>query len=500
MEAKYLFVLLNIVLLLVFGFVSMLGSRQEVMAHWTDRRCDFDVILFSYLYKPDNDPHSIGEFVSNNFEYCVSSKSTNYLKSMFNSLYEILRKQMESSDVMAQVMTTLRAQLKSIYDPFSSMMNRFWNKFRQIGTLASRIFQHLYMAMKKAGGMAIASLYLTISLQTTMLNSVDLIINVVMTLLYILMGLAVIFFLPILVVLPVVIITVSGIESAMPGKTGAMGSVFCFAKNTRILMKDMSKRNISEIHVGDTLMNGNRVESVIQVPGQELYEIDGILVSGFHRIYCAERDAWVYVKDYPCAIKSREFHSTLWTLITSDREIPVMGNTSYKLFQDWEEIPNTQEASYMWEVVARNMLNTQITPVKVPQMPPCLDYDICVREYQGGWRRLSDIRVGSWIYGRNSWTKVIGISHRGVEGGFGKVGNRITDGLWLLEPDGTWDHPDIECDTQPWVGIQLITDSGLFRIRFNTGEERIVRDFTEIGKDNIKDSDFRVDLLLESMK
>ena len=497
MEAKYLFLLLNILLLIIFGFVSMLGNRQEVMSHWTDRRCDFDVMLFSFLYKPDNDPQSISEFVSNNFEYCVSSKSTNYLKSMFNSLYEILRKQMESSDVMAQVMKTLRAQLTSIYDPFSSMMGRFWNKFRQIGTLASRIFQHVYMAMKKAGAMAIASLYLTISLQTSFLNSIDLVINVIMIMLYILLALAVIFFLPILVVLPIVIITVSGIESAMPGKTGAMGKIFCFARNTRIIMSDISYKNISEILVGDILMDGNRVESVIQVPGQELYEIDGILVSGFHRIYDKSGGTWIYVKDYPGAKKSSEFHKILWTLITTHREIPVMGTTSYKQFKDWEEIPNTREASYMWEIVARNMLNTEITPVKVPKMPPCLDYDICVREYQGGWRKLSDIRIGSWIYGRNSWTKVIGISHRCVEGGFGKLGNRITDGIWLLEPDGTWDHPDIECDILPWLGVQLITESGLFRIRFNTGEERIVRDFTEIGKDNIKDSDFRVDSLLE---
>lgn len=497
MEAKYLFLLLNILLLIIFGFVSMLGNRQEVMAHWTDRRCDFDVMLFSFLYKPDNDPQSISEFVSNNFEYCVSSKSTNYLKSMFNSLYEILRKQMESSDVMAQVMKTLRAQLTSIYDPFSSMMGRFWNKFRQIGTLASRIFQHVYMAMKKAGAMAIASLYLTISLQTSFLNSIDLVINVIMIMLYILLALAVIFFLPILVVLPIVIITVSGIESAMPGKTGAMGKIFCFARNTRIIMSDISYKNISEILVGDILMDGNRVESVIQVPGQELYEIDGILVSGFHRIYDKSGGTWIYVKDYPGAKKSSEFHKILWTLITSHRQIPVMGNTSYKQFKDWEEIPYTDYACRMWEIVARNMLNTEITPVKVPKMPPCLDYDICVREYQGGWRRLSDIRIGSWIYGRNSWTKVIGISHRRVEGGFGQVGNRITDGNWLLEADGTWDHPDIEYDTLPWLGIQLITDSGLFRIRFNTGEERIVRDFTEIGKDNIQDSDFRVDSLLE---
>lgn len=497
MEAKYLFVLLNILLLIIFGFVSTLGSRQEVMAHWTDRRCDFDVMLFSYLYKPDNDPQSIGEFVSNNFEYCVSSKSTAHVKGVFSMLYEILGKQMESSEVMAQVMTTLRAQLKSIYDPFSSMMGRFWNKFRQIGTLASRIFQHVYMAMKKAGGMAIASLYLTISLQTSFLNSIDLVINVVMIVLYILMALAVIFFLPILAVLPLVIITVSGIESALPGKTGAMGTIFCFARNTRIIMSDISHKNISEIVVGDILMDGNRVESVIQVPGEELYELDGILVSGFHRIYDETGGNWIYVKDYPGAKKSSESHKTLWTLITSDREIPVMGNTSYKRFKDWEEIPDTDHACRMWEIVARNMLNTQITSVKLPKMPPCLDYDICVREYQGGWRRLSDIRIGSWIYGRNSWTKVIGISHRRVEGGFGKLGNRITDGIWLLEPNGTWDHPDIECDTVPWLGMQLITDSGLFRIRFNTGEERLVRDFTEIGKDNIQDSDFRVDSLLE---
>ena len=479
----------------------MSGSNNEVKSHWSERRCDFDVILFAFLYKPDNDARGSGEFAADNFNYCVSSKTTDYLKTMFGMLYEVLQKQFDASNVFAQVMRTLRAQLTSIYKPFSAMMDRFWNKFKQIGTLASRVFQHLYMAMKKAGASAIASLYIAISLQTALMNSIDLVINVIMIVLYILLALAVIFFLPILPLLAVVLMTVGGIEAAMPGKTGAMGAIFCFHKNTSVVMANGSEQHICSLKLGDTLLNGNIVEGVVEVPGQALYDIDGVLVSGYHRVYDEEKTEWVYVMNYPGAKKSDKWESTLWTLITSGREIIVKPTrtTGTIRFQDWEEIPDTEQASMMWEIVARNMLNTNISmaEVKVPQYPPCLDKTICVREYQGGWRQLEDIKIGSWIYGRKGWTRVLGIAKRQVGGGHGSEGTRITDGVWLLQKNDTWDHPDITCDTESWWGIHLITDSGVFRIRFVTGEERIVRDFTEVGENKISESDTRVDALLK---
>jgi hypothetical protein len=496
MEAKYLFVILNLALLLGFLFILGDGSRTDIMAHWAKRRCDFNVMLTAFMYKPESYAGSAFEFSSENFNFCISAKSTTYLQNMFNSLFEVLKKQMEASDVMANVMTALRGQLNSIYAPFSLMMTKFYAKFKQIGALASRIFQHLYMAMKKAAGTAIASVFVAISLQTAFMNSIDFLIKVIMIVLYILMGLAVIFFLPILPFLVIVLMTVSGIENAMPGSTGPMGSVFCFAKDTNVILPKGDFKHISLLKPGDILHNGILVQAVIEVPGEALYSLDGILVSGFHCLY-HEGDI-IYVKDHPRAIKSLVKDKTLWTLITDKREIPIMGTRGPLRFLDWDEIPDSREAEVAWEIVANGILNRKPhTKVMVPESAPCLDPGLKVFITQGGWRQLREVKVGDWIRDYTGWTRVTGICERIVHKAIGKRDNRITDGMWFLNHNGAWSHPRGQLQDVTWKGLQLITESGSFRIQMNSSSEYIVRDFTEVGSEKILESHTRVECLLE---
>jgi hypothetical protein len=181
----------------------------------------------------------------------ISSKATSYLETVLGPLFEVLKKQMNAADILTQIFKVLRGQLNNTYKPFSDLMNKFMNKFNGIGSLASRIFQHLYMSMKKASAAALASIFVAISLQTAFMNSIDFVIKVIMIVLYILMGLLFVFFLPILPLLVLVLITVSGIENALPGSTGPMGSVFCFHKNTRVIMKSGDLQQICLLRPGD---------------------------------------------------------------------------------------------------------------------------------------------------------------------------------------------------------------------------------------------------------
>lgn len=296
------FLFLTILILFLLGFAMMIGqsSAADVIAHWDDRRCDLDVMFSAFYYKPDDDPRSPAEFTTDNYKFCVGSKTETYLKGLFGSLFEVLEKQMGAADIMTKVMTSLRQSLANIYAPFAKMMNNFFNKFQQMGALGSRIFQHLYMAMKKATGVAIASIYIGLSLQTTILNTIDFIINVIMIVLYIMIALSVIFFFPILPVMAMVYLAVNGIEKIAPGRTGAMGEIFCFDKSTSVVLQSGLKP-INEIKVGDILQDGQTVEAVVQLMGplSPLYLIDGVEVSGDHRIWSPSRKQWIFVKHHP---------------------------------------------------------------------------------------------------------------------------------------------------------------------------------------------------------
>jgi hypothetical protein len=496
-EPKYLFIALTLALVIGIVSVEQVGITTEVINDWSERRCDLDILMTSFRYKPPDDSRSIAQFAADNFQFCVTSKTSAYLETIFGVLFEVMRKQFAAGEIMTQVFKVLRVQLNSIYKPFSELMNRFFTKFKQIGSLASRVFQQIFMAMKKAAATAIASIFVALSLQTIFLNTIDFIIKVIMIVLYICMALIFIFFLPILPLLVIVLITVVGIEKAMPGSTGPMGSVFCFHKDTNVIMKSGDQQHICLLKPGDVLKDNILVQAVIEVPGEQLYDLDGILVSGYHCLY--DEDDVIYVKDHPRAKKSTKYEETLWTLITDKREIPVMGSNGPLRFLDWDEIPDSREAEKAWEMVAFGILNgnDRIVPKMVPTSAPCLDRSLKVWMHQGGWRPLHTVKVGDWIYGKDCFVKVTGLCERIVHTAIGCEQNRMTDGNWILHGENEWKHPVGKIENVKWQGIQLITDLGYFKVQMLNGQEYVVRDFTEVGAQQILSSHARVESLLE---
>ena len=481
--------LLVIFLLIGFGIVLGSSTRLDVMAHWSERRCDLDVMISAFMYKPDELKESSFQFAGDNFKFCVANITKDYLDTVFAKMFAALQQQMGAADIMTNVMNGLRSSLTDLFKPFSQLINRFWHKFQQIGSLSSRIFQHLYMSMKKAAGITIASMFMAISLQTSIMNGIDLVINIIMIVLYIMLALSIIFFLPLLPVMVFVIMASVGIESAFPGRTGGVGSLFCFAPNTSVLAEN-GAYNIQDLKLGQKLADGSTVEAIIELPGssETLYTIDGIYVSGGHRVWSHTDNTFISVKDHPWANRSYLAVNTVWTLITSSREIPVKGLTQSIRFADWEELPDTPVYSHAWDTIVRTFLNPNDKLLyPVPKAAPCLDVDIRVKKLQSGFVPLKTIQRGDWVLTNTGWTKVLGVCSRIVNGGIGTKGSRITDGLWIHNE--TWKHPTGKMDSTNWEGMQLVTESGTFYIkRIDSDELEMVRDFTEVGYKNLLES------------
>ena len=259
-------------------------------------------------------------------------------------------------------------------------------------------------------------------------------------------------------------------------------------------MKSGDLQQICLLRPGDILDSDIVVQAVVEVPGETLYDLDGILVSGYHCLHY-EGDI-IYVKDHPRAILTSKKEETLWTLITDKREIPIMGSKGPLRFLDWDEIPDTREAEKAWELVASEILNGKINK-SVPTSPPCLDPGIRVLVNQGGLRRLSEVKIGDFIYGHKGWTRVLGKSERVVHTAIGSEGQYMTDGNWILQGDNTWNHLSEPVTEVTWQGIQFITDKDCFKIFMEDGRQMIVRDFTEVGSQQILNSHTRVETLLE---
>ena len=226
---------------------------------------------------------------------------------------------------------------------------------------------------------------------------------------------------------------------------------------------------------------------------------------GQQRVWFEDTRNFISVKDHPDAIITNRKLNTLWTLVTSSRQIPIKGDFGTIKFADWEELPSTPEFSEGWDKIVQDMLNggqrLRMKHSHVPMHAPCLDRSMKVRAFQAGLIPLMNVKRGDWIFDDTKWTRVIGICERQVDGGIGDKGGRMSDGVWILQSDKSWCHPSGELDNWKWQGMQLITESGKFRIHTaDLNTSYLVRDFTEVGIDRLAESYVREDKLLSEKK
>jgi hypothetical protein len=326
-------------MMVIFAILLGSSSRDEVMQHWGKRRCDIDVLLASAMFKPDDDTRTSSAFASDNFNFCVGELVTKQLTTLYAPLFGSLQAQMGSADVFSEIMGTLREQMKNIFTPFTGLMGSNWVKFKQIGSLFSRIFQQLYMAMKKAAGIAVAAMYVGISLLIGMLNAIDFTLNVIIIILYIIFALAILYYAPVIPAIFFIILATVGIELAFPGRLGGKG--FCFAPDTPIVMSDSTVKPINTIKKGDILKDGGVVETVqiVKDSQEDLYLLDGILVTGTHRVWYEEKQEFINVSEHPEATLTDKKLVELWDLSTTTNKIPVKGLSRTITFSDWEDLP-----------------------------------------------------------------------------------------------------------------------------------------------------------------
>lgn len=476
----------GIVVGIVFVWIITLGiilgstSLEQLKANWGEEQCSLAGLFFAGMVKPEGDARTPSQFANDNFKFCAGQKAAKHLNTMFAPLLGVFDKQMSAADTLGDVMDAFRKTLTTMKEKFEGMVGKFMNKFQRIGFMTSRVFQQLMMAMKKAAGIALATLFAGLSLQTTIYNWIDFLLKIIMIVLWILTVMAIIFFLPILPVMFLVFMAVNGIEDALPGRTGALGSIFCFASGTPVYHESGISIPIEVLKVGNKLAGGAEVEAVIEFQGSTapLYSLRGVRVSGDHRIWSEHCHKWVLVKEHPEAIQLYTAPDRLWTLITSNREIPVAANGGTLRFADWEELPDSRVAATLWEHIVREILPTIST--LVPDEAPVLDSQIKVKKFQGGWVSIDNIQIGDWIMGDKRWTHVLGICRRKAASGIGQAGSRFTDGVWIKEASGRWTHSRKLPDSKSWIGHHLVTDSGDFRILLG-GVQHVVRDFTEVG-------------------
>lgn len=464
------------------GFMMSMIDIQAVKDSWKDRRCDLDIMLTAFLYKRSDDERSMNEFMSENFDFCMRKSIREFLGTLMTPLLAVLGKEIDSTVVLTEVMNGLREMKSNMMQSFQKIFNPIYQRFIHTGIAFSQNFQRLYSAMKRIGGIAVASLYLGMSLQISIKNFVDFVIKVVMIMMGIIAGLFVILFFGLVPFLFILITTVAVLAEGGVD-TGGLGSVFCFDPNTSVRLKNGTTKIIDKLFVGEELEDGSIVEGVLRTAtlGEQMYSVNGIIVSGSHLLWNEDSEEWIPVKDSLFATPTLRKPTHLVCLRTSTRKIVLWDWLGKEfVFRDWEELPlELPEADSLWNYLVSKILQ-QKGHTTVPKEDPLCGPRCRVQLKTGEKVPIGMIQIGDTVYSQQGFTKVVGI-YEG-QGGLSSPFS-MSDGVWIEREFGVWDHPARKEGTVQ-RGFHLVTQSGTFWIE-SENHSGFIRDFTEVGLDKL---------------
>jgi hypothetical protein len=328
-----------------------------------------------------------GEFATQNFTQCSQTALTNMSVKVLQPFYYASSVVTAEFSEFANALNSIRSMFDKVRLTIKSYSEDVMNRVLNITLPLSQFVINMKDMMGKMVGTLTASLftllgsYLTI--QSFMMFLVDL-------LLYILVGLsgvisaflAISFFVPpaaglaainmvimIAILIPTILIKIL-MDDVMHLQTASTPPVpGCFAQTTSIPLFEFAdqgrlEKNIADILVGDRLYDGGKVTAIIKFAAhtQQIYNLNGVFVTGEHRIYCKDSGGWVKVKNHPQSIFVPYFSEPyVYCLNTTTKTFQIGG----EVYSDWDDIDAQVLAALRQNCVSKGYLPANFLPADI---------------------------------------------------------------------------------------------------------------------------------------
>ena len=504
------FLVVTIGLFALIGYVIANTERAVIMQNWAQTRCSVPILFAASFFKPASDVRSGGQFAMDNFEFCMKTVVQDVMEIVMAPLFAVFGKHVSMAEVMTDLMNGVRKIMATIYEAFLSFIEPFLLKYNATVGQINIVTQHLRLSFQRVNAMMMGMLYTGLSIVRGFENMIDFIIKIVMIIVGIMVALIIILFFILFPFIPLILTVLSTIVAVAIGSVAATASssagAFCFPATMPVALADGSVCPIGDLKPGQRLAGGGYVTSTMIFDGRTtpLYVLDGIQVSGSHRVRHGAL-GWPLVKDDPRATPLSQRLDQLHCLTTSNRKIPMFSVQHNKIvwFRDWEEMDeDDEEGEMLWNQLVLGILNgTPISPYSVDTIDEhLLGPDVQVIT-PGGKRRLADIQYGEEIVSDDfTICKVNGIvegilgiadadAEADAEAGAGAtaeaVGNWWSGCLVRRSPTSIWErlrNTHVVSHDMQKKGRHLMTTTGSFLIVAPDTQKLIaVRDYTEVG-------------------
>jgi hypothetical protein len=485
-------IILIILLTTILAAILFGTNIIEIKNNWAERRCDPYVMFTAPFYQQSDDTRSSTDFAIDNFMFCINSLSNDALSAAFAPIYETLKGFFGTINIIQDLMNNFRSYFGQLRSQFESILGDRFHKFISVFDLFRVGIKKLESAFSRNNAILIATLFQGMSGFTFIQNFVQFILKVVIIIIAILAALVIFLFFIMFPVIPVIlttigIITAAGFGAAVGSYTGA----FCLHPSTNIILQDGTYKPINKINLGDILTPSikthifpNQVYGILETEGAltNLYEIDGVKLSGSHRVL--EKGKWLLAEDIKRAVKINEKADRLYILNTRHHWLSAIAKEDKPLIvSDWEEV-STERGQDEWHKYVAVKLGAKIDWSKKATSIPLIGEDVKVHCLNNK-KRVSRIAIGDYVIDDKGETRVLAV-YKGYLGKSVEGSQWLSDGNWVF--DGMWkqnNHGEQGGDSNETLGYQIITESGSFKIQYNN-KDLLIRDFTECGIKHIE--------------
>jgi hypothetical protein len=343
-----LFILITIMILLFMSYCFVMINMQPIKDDWKNQRCNPYVIPFAgFINKPDD--KSVNEFTQENFAYCTQ----NILKDTTGQAVSPLTYVIKS---LSNVTTNIKDSLNDTRGMFDKVRGFLQNVTEEImGRLLNIIapIQQIILSFRdtigKIQGVMTASLMTLIGSYYTLQSLMGAIAQFIVTILIALAALVAGFwafpftwgaaiantaiFLSISIPFAVILAFMSKTMGIRASR--GIPKLKCFDKDTIIVMQDGTKKEISNIKLGDILSDGGKVTAkmIVESEGSQMYKLNNVIVSDSHLVLFDNQ--WIRVSQHPDAIKTTEYKLPHIHCLNTTTKVIHINNM---IFSDWDEL------------------------------------------------------------------------------------------------------------------------------------------------------------------
>ena len=364
----------SVIICITFGLVISYSYYTNVLevlrSDWVIHRCNPLFIPFAGLiHKPQNQSNL--EYTAENFNGCIKSMLKNIADAAIEPFALTIRILNEACQKLIESFNLLRVLYKNLRNNYGNAIKQVYSGMVNLVISFIEFLVKMKDSMSKIHAILTTTFYSIVgaylSMQSLFTNIIVFIIFILITIAGIIITLiilyVILFSIPFVgaavgtpVLISSIVVTIIMICILIPilwfkfELMRAMGLTSpptpavpgCFSGDTEIELVSIDKthytrKQFKNINIGDILKHGGKVTAFMKISSetQNIYNLNGVIVTGEHRVFNKSQLKWIKVKEDPNSIHIPDFDQPFVYCLNTDEKFFKINDTTYS---DWDDI------------------------------------------------------------------------------------------------------------------------------------------------------------------